>query len=82
MKIYQSDKNNAFFGVGDTISVTLNNGERYCGKITCIDIRKQQDELYPVIDIRISDEPPQEASFFIYNVNKLEIIKFSGELEN
>ena len=79
----QQDKNNAFFGVGDVVHVTANNGDTFEGEITCIDLKKEGDQLHTCIDLKnlgaeiLSTET--QASFWVENIATLKIIRFKGE---
>lgn len=46
------NKNDAFFGVGDTVRGKLSNGDEFEGEITCIDIRLQKGKLYTCMDYK------------------------------
>lgn len=71
------DRNNCFFGVGDTIEVVLvGTNEIICGKIICVDIKKQGNELHTVIDLIQANG---YASIWLEGISELKIIKFDGE---
>lgn len=83
----QQPKNNAFFGVGDIVKGKCKDGSLFQGEITCVDIKKQKNELHAIIDINPMKglhKPELEPSYSIWveNIEYLEILYFKGELSN
>jgi len=80
-KIHASqDKNNAFVSIGDEVCITLKNGKKVQGTITCIDIKKEDDKLHPFIDLAEGD--CYIDGFWVENIQDLKIIRFKGEKEH
>lgn len=75
------DKNNAFFDKGDIIKIDFLNGATVKGKITCISIKKEGNELHTVIDLKHKNENGEsvQISYWLENIKNLEIIRFKGE---
>lgn len=93
----QRDKKEAFFGVGDIVKIKGGKEERYefLGEITCIEIRLQEGELHPIMDLQCIRRKPDgtlgeyedgswgnaQASIWIESITDLEIIRWKDEVK-